>query len=400
MADWYDEQGWRRPLAVSLGFVLIALMVMAGGKGVALAVCIAALASIPSLRSLSRLLPLEFPFALFLIFIAWAWVTSYWSPIQKGQALKMAAFLPFYTIFAWNVWSLRGRGRYLALVVATLSGLLIITGFSFEAITGLTARLFWPASDRIQIIPYLDRGTSALVAMLPALWAFLSMLVPDWRGKAAAVLSGALGFVLSWRFGLDAGMLASVLSAAAFGLGWLVPRTSILLTGLAGSAMVLLAPIYMNGITAILGAGRELPVTWQMRLSIWQFALDRISEKPLFGWGLDASRSFTKQIQIDGLPLSNISLHPHNVGLHVWLETGLVGVLLFSGVILLLAIRVSTAPNLTRAQGAAISACYVAFLVFASMTYGAWQEWFWGLFGWLAALCTLIGPEPEKGAAP
>lgn len=396
MSGWYDEQGWRRPLAVSLGFSLVAVMVMAGGIGIALAMCIATLISIPSLRSLPKLLPLEFPFALFLIFIAWAWITSYWSPVQTGQALKMAAFLPLYAMFAWNVWSLQGRGRYTALVTATIAGLVIITGFSFEAITGIAQRLFFPSPHQIQIIPYLERGASAMVAMMPALWAFLGMLVPGWRGKAAAVLAGALGFVLSWRFGLDAGMLATIVAMSAFGLGWLVPRTSILLTGLAGAGMVLLAPIYMGALTSTLGAGTGLPVTWQMRLSIWQFAVDRISDKPLFGWGLDASRSFTGRTHIEGLPMTHISLHPHNVGLQIWLETGLIGVFLFTGTLLLLAIRVSTAPNLTRGQAAAICGCFSAFLVFSSMTYGAWQEWFWALFGWLAALCVLIGPEPER----
>lgn len=400
MEPWFDEQGWRRPLAVSLGFVLLAFMVLMGGMGLPLAVCIGALISIPSLRSLSRLLPLEFPFALFLIFIAWAWITSYWSPVQRGQVLKMAAFFPLYALFPWTVWSIRGRGRYLVLLVATLSGLAIIAGFSIEAATGIAGHIFAPGKKHIEFLMLLTHGLSALVTMLPALWTFLSMLVPDWRGKAAAVLAGLLCFVVSWRFGLDTGMLAVVLAGITYGLGWLVPRTSILLTGLAGAGMVLLAPIYMGFITSVIGNGRDLPLSWQQRLEIWDFVPERIADKPLFGWGLDASRSFKDQLHLEGYPTAVGFMHPHNVGLQIWLETGLIGAMLFTASLLLLAIRVSASANLTRGQGAAITACFSAFLVFASISYGAWEEWFWALFGALAAMCVLIGPEPDRDAAP
>ena len=75
MFDWSHEQGWRRPLAISVGFVLIAFFIIVGAIGLALGVTLAGLLALPPLHQLKKLLPLELPLAIFLIFIAWAWLS-------------------------------------------------------------------------------------------------------------------------------------------------------------------------------------------------------------------------------------------------------------------------------------------------------------------------------------
>lgn len=136
--------------------------------------------------------------------------------------------------------------------------------------------------------------------------------------------------------------------------------------------------------------------SWELRLRMWEFAIERINEKSLFGWGLDASRTFNDTIEVRGYQMPIISLHPHNFGLQIWLETGLIGVFLFSAAAMSLAVRVSTSWSLSRLQGAAIAACSGAILVFANVTFGAWQEWFWACAAWVAAMCFLIGPEHQE----
>jgi len=65
-----------------------------------------------------------------------------------------------------------------------------------------------------------------------------------------------------------------------------------------------------------------------------------------------------------------------------------------------LAVRVANSWNLTRSQGAAIAASAGVILIFGMVTYGAWQEWFWACTAWVAAMCFLVGPEPEKRVGP
>ncbi|PHR60069.1 MAG: hypothetical protein COA47_08465 [Robiginitomaculum sp.] len=396
LADLGDEQGWRRPLAVSFGFVFIALFVLASGLGIPLGLAIFGLLALPTLPHLKQLVPLEYPLAIFLVFIAWAWASASWSPyVHSQQAWKMALGAPLYGLFGYAVWTLRGRGRLLALYAALASMLLILAIYAIEAITGFASHLFAEGAEREQMLRDMTRGISAMICATPAAWAFLAMLIPGWRGVMAGVLYGVLAFVIAWHFGLEAGMLAIVVAAMVFGIAWIYPRSTILATGLAAVVLFLLTPMLMPFFLSLLDVD-SLPLSWAIRVENWEFAIERIIDKPLFGWGLDASRSFTEPYQIRGNVLPNISVHPHNVGLQLWLETGLIGALLFAASALALAMRVSSAWNLSRSQGAAIAACVGAYLTFCTLTYGAWQEWFWGCAAWIGALCILVGPAPER----
>ncbi|MCF6294032.1 MAG: O-antigen ligase family protein [Robiginitomaculum sp.] len=239
------------------------------------------------------------------------------------------------------------------------------------------------------------RGLSALVCAVPVAWAFCHMLIPDWRGKAAGVVFGLIVFAICWKFSLSAGMAGVLLASVLFISGWYFPRTTILLVGLTAILSFMLSPILISTLLGMVDK-TALPDSWAMRVDMWHFAIARIEEKALFGWGLDASRSFTETYRFKTLDLPNISLHPHNLGLQLWLETGLVGVSLFSAATLMLAIRVSSSWNLGRLQGAAIAGSSGAFLVFMFLSFGAWQEWFWACAAWVAAMCFLVGPAPDK----
>lgn len=396
MFEWSHEQGWRRPLAISIGFVLIALFVIAGAMGLALGVALAGLLAIPSLHQLKKLLPLELPLAIFLIFIAWAWLSMRWSTYpQSEQAWKMALGVLLYSLFAYAVWSLQGKARLLALYAAAISLLLILLAYFGIAFLGIFSLLYEEGIQMNEKVRDASRGVSALVCAVPVAWAFCHMLFPGWRGKAGGALFGLVAFAISWKYGLSAGMLGVLVAGVLFAIGWFYPRTTILLVGLAAVFSFMLAPMLISTLLGVVDKS-VLPDSWAIRVDIWHFAIARIEEKALLGWGLDASRSFTDTYRFKAFELPNISLHPHNFGLQLWLETGLIGVSLFSAATLMLAIRVSSSWNLGRLQGAAIAGSSGAMLVFMTLSFGAWQEWFWACAAWVAAMCFLVGPAPEK----
>lgn len=127
-----------------------------------------------------------------------------------------------------------------------------------------------------------------------------------------------------------------------------------------------------------------LPNSLLHRVEIWRFAAERAWERPLLGWGLDASRDMPgggADVQVwirlgDGqlgtFPSQILPLHPHDFLLQVWLELGFVGVGLM---VLLLGVMLWACRKSTPAL-----AGFMAALTVAAASFSLWQSW------WLATL--------------
>ena len=88
-------------------------------------------------------------------------------------------------------------------------------------------------------------------------------------------------------------------------------------------------------------------------------------------------------------------MHPHNIGIQIWLETGLIGVFLAVGLLLGLLkslLKICTAP----AQACAVSGLIVSIAASGAATVGVWQHWWWALIAFSAILICLV---PQTRAA-
>ncbi len=147
------------------------------------------------------------------------------------------------------------------------------------------------------------------------------------------------------------------------------------------------------------------------RLAIWNVAVEKIVEAPIFGHGFDSARM---QYRYDSSRLTTflpgvegrtyfvisepIPLHPHNLFLQIWLELGIVGIALLAIMLWYLVARL----NKVLAPGPSRFACFgllgSAFAI-NCISYGAWQSW------WIAALlmscgamAAVITPNAENDA--
>jgi O-antigen ligase len=113
------------------------------------------------------------------------------------------------------------------------------------------------------------------------------------------------------------------------------------------------------------------------RLLIWSFVGDRIAERPLQGWGLDAARA----IPGGGEPIQHgetwLPLHPHNAPLQLWLELGVPGAVIGALVAAQLW-RALAAAGWRHPFAAAAAGSLAAASVATLGTYGIWQEWWLG----------------------
>ena len=132
---------------------------------------------------------------------------------------------------------------------------------------------------------------------------------------------------------------------------------------------------------------------------IWRFVADRISERPILGWGFNSSRVIPGRD--DRLDVSEpaLPLHPHNAALQWWLELGAPGAILGTALILWLMRAIGRARasivGKASAAGLVLSAVTVSFL-----SYGIWQSWWlaalWLVGAFMAALIRSLPPASDS----
>jgi len=96
--------------------------------------------------------------------------------------------------------------------------------------------------------------------------------------------------------------------------------------------------------------------------------------------------------------LSIVSLHPHNAGLQIWLETGVIGAVLAVTFLWLLGQEALKFAQGGRARSMAAAGLIAPVLLISSVSYGVWQHWWWAsLFisaGVLYLVPRTLSPSP------
>jgi O-antigen ligase len=369
------------------GVVLIVVAVMTpivaylGNQGFAPLVAAAGLVCLPLL--LARRPPLPGLLAL-LALVLWACASSWWSvfsPVKPDgrlnpetvTAVKLAFELALYSAFAVAalglspVWARRGLmtlGVGLGVV-----GLILLV----EAMTGAALYKAIRAAVHQPVRPDFAPRNVARVSYVLALLFFPVALFLTRERLALAALPILAGMVAG-AIGLNVNtpILALLVSAAVFLLVWRTGRIGLMILLAGVAAYFALAPLLVHWIAPLdplhLAHGEIGKESWSARVALWRFAADRILERPLWGWGLDASRAFP----------TAIPLHTHDAAMQLWLELGLPGAALAATFFVWLIGRIDKLEALDRPAAAAAAASLSAYLVVGALSFGAWQEW------WLA----------------
>lgn len=155
-----------------------------------------------------------------------------------------------------------------------------------------------------------------------------------------------------------------------------------------------------------------LPPSAKHRLFVWNFVAKKISEKPILGHGLAASRPY--QVKNDELViyqqkiLSPFPLHPHNNIMQILFETGLIGCLLFLllirkyiqqiGNLALLGKIKDNMINYQVLNYLAVSyAAFINYYIIGMISFSIWQTW-WvcTAFGTVTFMLLLVRKTHDK----
>ncbi len=274
-------------------------------------------------------------------------------------------------------------------------------------ITGLQAvmQARFPAPEEQELFRLIygfgaiGRGAGLLALFVwPAMMCCIA-LFPAW-GKWLAAALGMAVFVTILPLPMQAAPLAMTAGAIAFAGAWFAPARAPRLMAAAVIALFGLMPFisyYVARPEAVGIEKHQLPGSWQHRVEIWHFAAGRIAEKPVLGWGFDASRNIdagqTQFVleQPDGTEIiypgiGLLPLHPHNGILQVWLEMGALGTLCVMLLMFGLGRSLAAITTSYGRLGAAVACASTASaLCVGLLSFGQWQSW-WQASLWLGAI--------------
>jgi O-antigen ligase len=272
------------------------------------------------------------------------------------------------------------RAATAGVVIAAV--LILVERFSGAALTRMVVAP--PAGMELPLSRF-DRGAVVMVLFLwPAMAA--QRRIGTALAVAAAVVVAVMAMVSA------AAKLALLVSIAVALIAWHVPRVVAAALGGCLILFAILLPLAVPDAATAVAMHERAPWIKSSgihRLLIWRFTADRIAERPLLGWGVDASRAlpgghfnFGQALPEAGLgpDAEALPLHPHNAVLQWEVELGIPGALLALATIIAALWGLGRQKHLSSRERAGALAWAAAALVFAMLSFGAWQEW------WLAAL--------------
>lgn len=414
------------PLAFALGLVAVLCLFIEPTFATVVAGILGLIALVFSAMSwrhaLERVKALRTVFAAILVFLVIGAASAIWSETgadavftRIGKLLGISLILSAFLMIPLSERVARSGALGAGLGIALIAVFLIENAF-----IGSLRDFFVPAGvsgdDAAYYANNAHKAPMAVVAILA--FPFLGYAASVGRvSLAGRVLLGMSGLVL---LALIVGDHVTVQGAFLLGIlaavgGWIAPR-------IVGGLVVGTAAIWLLVVPTVLATADLSPLlqatqgktSLQHRVLIADFVAQRIAERPVLGWGLDASRAMPggsdrirdTEERLDRFRMEeihetvwrvaqNMPLHPHNLWLQIRLELGIPGAIAFLGVLWALCRQLWRRGD-ARARAAGYGALCTVLTV-ASISYGAWQSW------WLAFLTLTVLfwrgaiPRPDDG---
>jgi len=336
----------------------------------------------------------------FIHLLIWAGLSQLWT---FDAALSSKLIPSLLALFAFGLFMVAEIGSIgpssqekIKSALALGAGLAIVL-LLFESVTGswltrMGRGLTWldvinPSTGGVNIEAYVKNGVALLSVLI---WPVLSKMW-DRRLKIGAAVFLICTLYLIYRFSASTALIAFFTSALGVGLALYRKKFAAHLIAGVFAVLVLAMPFGVQQsigdktLTQIGQTGYEmkLPNSAINRLIIWQFATEKIIEKPFTGWGMNTARQIPGGNEKYTLTVKNsaghdqvlfkefyVPLHTHNQAIQIWLELGAIGAI-FVAVFGCLFIRKLSQKHIDPA----VFGVVISILAFNFLSFGAWQSW-------------------------
>ena len=348
-------------------------------------------------------------------------VSALWSiapTVSLERSAKLAMFLAALALLIHIVdrWTDEDRRRIAAMAIwgwcIALAALCVIALFG-DAIASALGGAFPSLKEKNRLYNIENLPNNGAVILVLTAFPVLRGILQRQNGKLIAVGLTLVLFLMIFRSGSASALLGLCLGLVLWGACVVFPKVFKRCFGPSLFAVLLLMPLLLtpltNNIESLVRNVPNFPNSFTHRILIWDFTIDRIAEKPLFGWGLETSRTIpggdekrkiNYAVPWADKPLiiwdENLPLHPHNGALQVWLELGLFGMLV---VVALLRKIVRTQVVDRSVQAAGPMAGFLgAVIAVYCVAFGLMQSWWIAIMflGWAALRAMEYGDLPAE----
>lgn len=329
------------------------------------------------------------------VFFIWCGISILWSEEPRGNLILISKLFILFTLcsaICCSNLSLKTISDIRKIIVKPLLwGMLaaviifIIEYFTNGSITLAFRSIFQSTKDHLFGLHMLDRGCAFLSLMS---WIAIGWLIQNNKKPAAFLIYCIILYLLA-----ISDSLASFVSFILGGIAFLLVLLSrkfiwfIMVCMLMTSALLPVAFYKMNP-HEVSRQFEQLPLSAKHRLFIWHFVAEKIYLKPVLGYGFNSSKDIATDKDItlynhnEFFPLP---LHPHNNIMQVLLETGIIGLILFTAFSCSILTKIAKRYH----EAAASTACFVSYFSIGMISFAVWQTW-WVASGLFAALMVTI----------
>lgn len=367
--------------------------------------------------------------------VAWPWRLRIWPPLAAGLALLLVWSL---LSASWSIDPGHSLARFARLALTVAAGVLLCQLAASLASADRRDVARWLAAGVLLASAFvgfrqiwLQFGPAGIVAdiliarpvtaynsvavmLVLALLATLNAL-PISRLTLAALAAAVASIVVG----------GSTSSIAALGMGLIAYAAVAWLGRKSVRTLAVLLPVAFLVLPISLGA-LDLPSHlkaqgWVVggsighRMIIWRYVSEKIQAKPILGWGLHAGRLLPdRENRANGDPryadifavtwfgpgakVELMPLHPHNATLHLWLELGAVGAVLYAALYALCLLGLLRIP-VPRAALAGGAGAITGTFVLGQLSFSVWQSW-WLCAQFLVAALYILMARRDGGAVP
>lgn len=282
------------------------------------------------------------------------------------------------------------HSRFLENALLVGVGAAVIMAGLYVTVLGISGHMLW-GSNVANPMASIRPGSGVIAALI---WPCLAIVWQrGWRWRLAAALLAAVAAISAG----GAAALSLAMGCIAFVVIIVFARKGAVLLVLLSVTVVMVMPALFSHVVTPNQVINALPVlgdSAQHRLYIWEFVGNHVFEKPLGGWGLDASRSLAGGNSPAPVGDALLPLHPHNAAIQIWLELGLPGALIFAGLLGFILLSTAKTPK-GDLRAATSTALVVTLMGIAMLSFGIWQSWWLATLWLVGAVGVVFNPSHE-----